>query len=296
MIEIRDLHGRKTGETPNPIQNGINNNILICGSSGSGKTTLLKYIEKQEQPDLKIIFKEDKERSTRIKNHRPFIQRDRINFLDSWKESQEVDNTGYMILQEYLQLESIRKEGETIGEMNKRINELEKDTKNGIETTILRNIQSKIRTLYPSKTEEKIPIQTTLSMEELTEHEYHFFSSYIIRNKYDELLNQKISIDEVHRLKPIFPLIGRISREIRSRGEILLTTQSLSDVPSDIINNMGSIYLFQTLDQRDIKFLGEISERLKESILQLDEHEFIELRSFRRMEKLGRPFKMELII
>ena len=110
-------------------------------------------------------------------------------------------------------------------------------------------------------------------------------------------MNETISIDEAHRLKPILPgLLTRITREIRSRGGLILTTQSLSDIPAEMLTNFGSIFSFSTFSPTDLEICKNISPEITDTILELEDHEFIELRSFHKNHIQGRSFKMELIL
>ena len=293
-IQTRDLHGHDLEiQKEIPLNKG-NQNILICGSSGSGKTTLLRKIEETFQPTTKILFKADQEKSIKLTDHRPFFTEDRTNFLDSWQESHQADTTGYMILQEQIILENNKEKNQTLNELTATLRKEESKSQE-LEKIILKTILSKIRTLYPSQPEKTFNFQK-INMEGMTEEEYQFFSSYILRIKYEQLLNEHISVDEIHRLKPLMPnLLTRITREIRSRGGLLATTQSISDLPPEMVNNFSTIFLFETLDNRDLKFLELIEPKLKETVLELENHEFIEIRSFNKLKRKGQTYKMELI-
>ena len=177
-IQIKDLHGHELETTKEPTLNQGNRNILICGSSGSGKTTLLRKIEETFQPTTKILFKPDKEESIKITEHRPFFVEDRTNFLDSWQETHQADVTGYMILQEQIILENTKKKNQTLNELK---NALQKEETNSqeLEKIILKTIQSKLKTLYPSVPEKTFNFKK-INMEGLTEEEYQFFSSFSV--------------------------------------------------------------------------------------------------------------------
>ena len=303
MIRLKTGQGSETTEIKEPLKNTLNNNILICGTSGTGKSTLMRYIEKINQPKLKMIYKNDGEKSLSIDKNRPFLTTKRNNFLDSYNNSQSNKQIGYMLQQEAIFLEKItfkmldtEQEKNTIKTILKEITE-EKKKSEKIDIPVLRMIENRINHLYPFSNYTKTDrYNQKISFDQMAEDDYLFFSDYILRNQYDELLNEIISIDEIHRLKPLLTgIINRITREVRSRGGIMATTQSLSDLPPSLINNFGTIYLFTTLDQRDLEFLGKIEEKLPKVILNLEDHEFIEIRSYPKYRSKGYSYKMEII-
>lgn len=292
-VQIRTIEGTDQ-EIINTIpRNEINKNILICGTSGAGKSELLRQIEEEFKIQLKIIFKEDKEKCFNIYKIRPYLEKDRVNFIDSWKEQKNNDINGYMLIQEQIYIEELKEENQDLKNLKIKIKQL-KDKVEKIDKPIINMIENKLKHFYPGEVIKELS-HKKISMENLTEDEYIFFSDYIIRNQYEELLNNIISIDEIHRLKPLLPgLLTRITREIRSRGGLIATTQSLSDLPGEMISNFGTIYTFQTMDKRDLEYLNLIDEKLKKDILQLEDHEFIEIRSYPKLKKLGNNIKMEL--
>ena len=294
-IQIRTMEGTDQ-EIINKIPiNPLNNNILICGSSGSGKSELLRKIEENFDVKLKIIFKEDREKCFNIAKTRPYMEKDRINFIDSWKEVKNETISGYMLIQEQIYIEELKEENQNLKNLKTKIKQL-KEKVEKIDRPILDMIENKLKHFYPGETIKEVN-NKKISMEGLTEDEYIFFSDYLIRNQYEELLDNIISIDEIHRLKPLLPgLITRITREIRTRGGLIATSQSLSDLPTEMVNNFSTIYLFQTIDWRDLSYLNLIDEKLKKDILQLEEHEFIEIRSYPKLKKLGNNIKMKLIL
>ena len=289
----KSLHGTEQETLSSPPLNPLNRNILICGTSGSGKTVLLRELEKIQPPKLKLIFKADGEKSLSVAKNRPFIQQDRVNFLDAWKESNTADNQGYMILQEQNIMERLREQGDTLQELRRKV-KAEAERAKDLDKVILNTIYHKLTHLYPLTPSDTLT-GAKLNMEGMTETEYQFFSDYILRQRYQEITEEFISIDEIHRLQPLMKgLLTRITREIRSRGGLLATTQSLSDLPPEMTNNFATIFLFQTIDSRDLKFLEQISDRLRETVLILEPHEFLEIRSFPQLEKSGQNYKMEL--
>ncbi len=294
MIAKLDMQGSKIEETNIFPINPLNRNILICGTSGTGKSRLLKEIEKIQAPYLKIIFKNDSEKAFSIAKNRVFIEKDKTNFLDSWNETIQADNQGYMLIQQQIAIQELRKENQSLQELFKEIKERLKDAEK-IDRPAIQLILSRLKTLYPNQSKE-LHASGKISMEGLSEEEYQFFSDYILRNAYEILIDQIISIDEIHRIKPLYDgIISRIAREIRSRGALMATTQSLSDLPPSLINNFSTIYQFQTIDRNDLDYLKLISEPLKDDILNLEDHEFVEIRSYPKLRKQGLQYKMKLI-
>lgn len=286
----------------------LNRNVLIVGSSGTGKSRLLQAIEEVQPPTVKILFKSDNEKAFSVNQNRIYFESDKINFIDSWKESQQADSLGYMLLQEINLLTSAKNTDQPLATLKRNLRNLLKASEK-INKPVLEMIINKLEQLYPSNTnrplkdvffdsaKDIISKPLKLSMEGLTEQEYIFFSDYILRQSYSLLLNEIISIDEAHRLKPLLSgLLSTMAREIRTRGGLILTTQSLSDIPPEMLNNFGTIFLFPTFSPLDLQICENIMPEIKETILQLDDHEFIELRSFSREYQKGRAYKMELIL
>lgn len=294
-VRILNRQGSEREITQKLPKNNLNKNILIIGTSGTGKSELLRKIEEEEKPRLKILFKEDNEKAYRINKHRPYIKEDRTNFLEAWRESLKTNSIGYMLIQEQIQIQEIKKEGQTYEQMINEI-KIQRQKASKLDIPVFNMIEDRLKHLYINKTR-KIKNKGKISMQDMTEDEYLFFSDYILRLNYNNLLNEIISIDEIHRLKPLMEgLIAQITREIRSRGGIIATTQSLSDLPPELINNFASIYIFQDFDKRDLEYIQEIDEDLKEDVLKLENHEFLEIRSYKIQKKTGQRYKMELII
>ena len=294
MIQMYTMQGSSTGTRSSPPLNSLNRNALIVGSSGAGKSTLMREIERLTPPRLKLIFKSDSERALAIKDNRPFLEQDTTNFIESWKESLKADTSGYMLIQEQIIIENIRESGQSLTELRRTIQK-RKDSSEKLEAPIYKLIEQRLAHLYPSFTRE-LRADGKLSFDNLTEDEYLFFCDYILRNAYGALQDEIISIDEIHRLKPLLDgTIARITREIRSRGGLIAATQSMSDLPPALINNFASIYVFQDFDIRDLKYFDKIDATLRADILNLAPHEFIEIRSYRQHRIQGSLYKMEIV-
>ena len=276
-----------------PVINPLNRNVLIIGSSGAGKSLLLREVERVLSPELKLIFKSDGEKCYNVSLHRPYYKNDRVNFLDAWQESLKIDTQGYMILQSFITLQKFKFSDQTLVNLKTLISDELKKDKDILELGYLSLLDSRLNILYPPRERGFRDFEHKITFEDLSEDEYLFFSDYLLRMKYGEILNEIISIDEIHRLRPLMDgLISRITREIRSRGGLLCTSQSLSDLPPALVNNFGTIFCFNTIDLRDLQFFEKIDPDLKDSILHLEDHEFLEIRTFKKQKKLGHLEKM----
>ena len=294
MIEIRTIQGTPLERVKKVPLNGLNRNILIVGSSGTGKSTLMREAERLEPPKLKLIFKNDGERAFSLAANRPFLEKDRTNFIDAWKGTLHADSAGYMLIQEQIILEQLRQRGQSLPELRSKLRQA-KERAEKIDTPIYSLIENRLAHLYPSYTSE-IHSEGKISLEGLSEDEYLFFSDYILRSSYDLLENEVIAIDEMHRLRPLLETtISRITREIRSRGGLIASTQSMSDLPPALTNNFGTIFSFQDIDIRDLRYFAEIDKELKQDVLNLEEHEFIEVRGYKHAKLLGMAQKMILV-
>ncbi len=294
MIEIRTIQGTPLERVRKVPINHLNRNILIVGTSGTGKSTLMREIEKIQPPKLKLIYKTEGEKAFSISQNRPFLETDRMNFLDSWRGTLKADITGYMMIQEQIILEQARREGQSLPELRALLRKM-KEQSEKLDSPVYGLIENRLAHLFPTYTGQ-IRTEGKVTMEGLTEDEYLFFSDYILRNGYDALQDEIISIDEIHRLTPLLETtISRITREIRSRGGLIASTQSMSDLPPALINNFGTIFTFQNIDIRDLRYFSEIDRDLKEDVLALEEHEFLEVRSYKRSKLEGITQKMVLV-
>ena len=297
-IYIKTQQGSVIEEQPQPTLNTLNQNVLICGTSGTGKSTLQREIEKTLQPQIKLLFKDESEKSKSIRINRPYLEQkeqNRVNFIQTWADSQRADSKGYMLIQEIVFIEKLTAKYPKLSDLTTKIEEEIKQSEN-IDKPILTMIKNRLDHLYPNgeHTEENIN-EGKVNLSGLTEDEQIFFSDYILQTNYDNLINKVISIDEIHRLTPLLTTtINRMTREIRSRGGLIATTQSLSDLPPALTNNFATIFLFQTIDKRDLEYLKLIDEHLPPEIMSLEDHEFLELRTFTRERQTGMGTIMEV--
>jgi len=307
---MRVLNKNETGtiikELPNiPTNEEFNRNILIVGTSGSGKTFLGKILRKEKQPELTFIYKEDDNYTdpTRINEYRQNItpNLDKNSFIDAFIETQNLSEIGIMGSSLTTALYSIYGSG-NLEDIKKKIR-IKLLKKNNIENSIYNYIYGKLSLYYPEEkiknqkqlkgeiqkesTEiEKIRINkenNLLSFSGMTQEEQIFFSDYLLRILMKSQEIQGIMIDEIHRLRQLNSgIISEIVREIRYKGYIIGITQSLSDLPDDLVNNFGSIFQFHSSHFQDLEKLKIIDEELPDTIMHLKAREFIEINRYKQ--------------
>lgn len=289
-----------------PINTEPNRNILIIGSSGTGKTYLGDIIKELYKPKINIIFKEEKGKEYfKVKNYRPEIS-DKVNFLNSFKDTLEISEMGIMGSEIIPTLKTILENTGSINELKERMKE-EKNIKKGmLEKEIINYIKEKINSLYPNieqKNEYKIikynktnNENSIISLDNMTEYEQIFFSDYLLRLNYSIIKDEPIMIDEMHRIKILSNgIISQIIREIRHKGQFIAISQSLTDLPDHLLNNFGTIIQFRSLNFSDLEKYRIINKDLPNEIMNLENHEFIEIYDYIHNIKHGRMRKYKII-
>ena len=279
----------------------FNNNILIVGSSGSGKSYLGKKIFDEVKPKLTFIYKEDGVYSdfVRVSDCRPDISVNPLEFINSFNDCLNISSTGFMASQIMPLLSS--SVGSHKGVVN-LIRGLKDDMRasekvNNITYGIYNYILQLVSLYYPSPKNafSSIPDGTVLSFDGMSDVEQVFFSDFILRSVYHNLHDDVILIDEIHRLKGLSDgILGRVVREVRSRGALVGITQSISDLSDDLVNNFGSIFQFHSFHFEDLEKLRHISVSLPDFVVLLKRGYFIELQEFNelRMKSFERAYRV----
>lgn len=271
-----------------PTNDNFNKNVLIVGASGSGKSYLSAILKEERKPKITIIFKEDKtyenNKILRISDLRIPPEVDKGSFITSFQEALNINQMGIMASS----LPSVLSQFYGTEREMKRSLKMSIRKEKGLEGEIERFVLSQMELYYPETQTKKLgkidkrTRGTILSLDSMSQQEQIFFSDYILRILQRTISGDGVLIDEIHRLKNLnATIISEIVREIRHRGYIIAVTQSLSDLPDDLINNFGTIFHFNSIHFTDLEKLKIIDEELPSTIINLRPHQFIEVRRFK---------------
>ncbi|EQD71863.1 ATPase, partial [mine drainage metagenome] len=111
-----------------------------------------------------------------------------------------------------------------------------------------------------------------LDFSALNEDAKGFYAELVLRQVYSDMEQRKrkdvlICVDEAHRLTTgdfgrYHTIIVEMSREIRDKGMLWITTQNYADMPDSIRNQFASQFLFKTTSQADLSALRSIEPLL----------------------------------
>ena len=113
-----------------------------------------------------------------------------------------------------------------------------------------------------------------------------FYAELALRQVYSDMEQRKrkdvlICIDEAHRLTTgtfgrYHSIIVEMSREIRDKGMLWVTTQNYTDVPDSIRNQFASQFMFKSTGQNDMIALKAIEPLLAWTVSSLPNHYFVD--------------------
>ncbi|EQD66029.1 ATPase [mine drainage metagenome] len=125
-----------------------------------------------------------------------------------------------------------------------------------------------------------------LDFSALNEDAKGFYAELVLRQVYSDMEQRKrkdvlICVDEAHRLTTgdfgrYHTIIVEMSREIRDKGMLWITTQNYADIPDSIRNQFASQFLFKTTSQADLGALRSIEPLLAWTVSSLPKHHFVD--------------------
>ena len=288
----------------------FNSNVLVVGGSGSGKSYLSRFFTTQKGfiPKMSIVYRDSdlgkRKRGYYLKNIRPGIsEKTKSNFIDSFVLSSQINNTG--IMSSYIPFILSKLDFSSVSDLKKSASVFKAE--NSILDGSVLFANAMLDHFYPFRYD---PVQKDMKLIEIlpidrfsyTDRDYWFlfndldysesllFSEYLLRIAFEAKIGN-LYIDEFHRLAK-FPnsIVGRLLREYRTIGSLWCVSQSLSDINAGLLNNFGTILIFNSISPLDLEILRKIDDRLPLRVSSLQPYEFINLRDLLGRKVVNNPY------
>ncbi|MEM4098108.1 MAG: hypothetical protein QXS81_05435, partial [Candidatus Micrarchaeaceae archaeon] len=127
---------------------------------------------------------------------------------------------------------------------------------------------------------------TVLDFSGLNDDAKSFYAELALRQVYSDMEQRKrkevlICVDEAHRLTTgqfgrYHTILVEMSREIRDKGMLWITTQNYTDIPDSIRNQFASQFMFKSTAQNDMAALKAIEPLLAWTVSSLPNHYFVD--------------------
>ena len=232
-----------------------NLNVLIVGTSGKGKTNLLDYIVSKYFDKFSVLnFKEGDlhlgldAAVVDVSELAPF---DKEAFVDAFMLTFQPKIVGEVVSRYAGLLSPIVAKSSDWPTLVKSLEEGIREERDRINKTVLLSLRDKIQLLLP-KGFGDVPLldRVVYDLSGLNEYQKTFFAELILR-KLSNTRDRALVIDEAYnvfrRTEHHTSVLERLLREGRSKNlAILVATQSLLDVPSPLIPQFDTIYVFST--------------------------------------------------
>ena len=277
----------------------FNSNVLVVGGSGSGKSFLSRYFTTQKDfiPKMSIVYRQSdlpkKVPGVHLTDKRPGIsQNTKRNFIDSFVISSQISNTG--IMASYIPFVLSKLDFSSVESL--LFSSSVYQTENSILDGSVLFIQSMLDHFFPGLPEfdlynlQRKDRSSWFLFSDLDYSESLFFSEYLLRIAFEKKIGN-LYVDEFHRLAK-FPnsIVGRLLREYRTIGSLWCVSQSLSDIDPGLLNNFGTILVFNSISPLDLEILRKIDDRLPLRVSSLLPYEFINLRDYLGRKVVNNPY------
>ena len=305
-----DIFESDNNDRPVKLDFSFNHNVLVVGGSGSGKSFLSRYFTTQTDfiPKMSIVYRHSdlgkQKKGYSLKDLRPgLMEKTKNNFIDSFVLSSQISNTG--IMASYIPFILSHLSGSSIPDLLKSASVFKAE--NSILDGSVLFVKSMLDHFYPVRYDKKskkmklieiLPIDRFsfsdrdywFLFDNLDYSESLFFSEYLLRVAFEQKLGN-LYIDEFHRLAK-FPnsIVGRLLREYRTIGSLWCVSQSLSDIDPGLLNNFGTILVFNSISPLDLEILRKIDDRLPLRVSSLLPYEFINLRDYLGRKVVNNPY------
>ena len=276
------------------IHGKSNRNVLITGSSGQGKSKLTRYLL-GEMPYQKLIFsfKAGEEylkmgyaiRDISKSLPNPFSNAEA--FISAFVVAFPIGSIGIQASLIPTTLEKLVKKSQSWQDFSKNAERELKTAKEANVRSALSYIKAQAPRLAYSSSGFAIGSETAvLDFSALNDDAKSFYAELALRQVYSDMEQRKrkdvlICIDEAHRLTTgnfgrYHSIIVEMSREIRDKGMLWITTQNYTDIPDSIRNQFASQFMFKSTGQNDMVALKAIEPLLAWTVSSLPNHYFVD--------------------
>ena len=276
------------------IHGKSNRNVLITGSSGQGKSKLTRYLL-SEMPYQKLVFsfKAGEEylkmgyaiRDISKSLPNPFSNAEA--FISAFVVAFPIGSIGIQASLIPTTLEKLVKKSQSWQDFSKNAERELKTTKEANVRSALSYIKAQAPRLAYSSSGFAIGSETAvLDFSALNDDAKSFYAELALRQVYSGMEQRKrkdvlICIDEAHRLTTgnfgrYHSIIVEMSREIRDKGMLWVTTQNYTDMPDSIRNQFASQFMFKSTGQNDMIALKAIEPLLGWTVSSLPNHYFVD--------------------
>jgi len=276
------------------IHGKSNRNVFITGSSGQGKSKLTRYLlGLQTYQKLIFSFKPNDEHlrsgyaTKDVSRSLPNPFSDSEAFVNAFVVAFPIGSIGIQASLVPTTLESLVKRCRNWNELKGKLDNELKNAKDSNRRSALAFIQAHATRLFYDVGSFAIGGDSVvLDFSALNEDAKSFYAELVLRQIYADLEKQKrkdvlICVDEAHRLTAsqfgkYHSIIMEMSREIRDKGMLWITTQNYTDIPDSIRNQFATQFMFKTTSQNDLLALRAIEPLLSWTASSLPKHYFVD--------------------
>lgn len=272
-------------------------NIAIAGLTGSGKSELTYYIiqhirNRYGQGFKSIIFQyKDTDRYGNLgipilllRNYVPNVFADPKAFAEAWNVAFGVDIVGITANLINDTVKSIATQSRNWKQFAEILNKRLGEKADNITLTALSVIKGQMERVYSDNLiSYPLPDSIVVDFSGLDIKSFIFYAEYLLRQLFNATIegkreNTMFFIDEAHLFtRTANTIIPDIAKLVRSRGALLVATQSLDKIEGDIFDNSATAFTSKQIGNRSLQMIKSISELYHFAVNSLRKHEFIEL-------------------